>query len=286
VPEPSPRHTPPVKGILRLKTDRFTYGNLTWMPLHADISSGQDGIRINVTHALLCGISTPAHLDVSDQGIRLYTKPVSKHDKLGPAIFCLTDKRVEMTGAFDLEGQFRAEGKSEALVRSLQGNIKFKASDGRILHDPALERILALLNITEIFRGKFSDFEQKGLLYNTITATGEIKEGKLLLQEFVIDGRTMEVVARGEADLIDQTLNFKVIVAPLKTLDAIVKFIPLVRYVLEGTLVVVPVSVTGPFHDPKVEVLSPSAVESELLGIMKRTLELPLRIIDPFRAEQ
>jgi uncharacterized protein YhdP len=115
---------------------------------------------------------------------------------------------------------------------------------------------------------------------------GEVQGGKLLFKEFVIDGRTMEVVARGEVDLIDKTLSLKVIVAPLKTVDAIVKFIPLVRYILGGTLVVIPVSVTGPFHDPKVEVLSPSAVESELLGIMKRTLKLPLRIIDPFRAEQ
>jgi hypothetical protein len=286
MPALSPRNTPPVKGILRLKTDRFTYGNLTWMPLHADISSGQDGVQINVTHALLCGISTPAHLDVSNQGIRMDARLVSKHDQLGQAIFCLTDKRVEMTGSLDLEGKFRAEGKSEALVRSLQGNINFKASDGQILHDPALERILALLNITEVFRGKFPGFEQKGFLYNTITVIGEVQEGKLFLKEFVIDGRTMEIVARGEADLIDQTLNLKVIVAPLKTVDAIVKFIPFVRNVLEGTLVVVPVSVTGPFRDPKVEVLSASAVESELLGIMKRTLQLPLRIIDPFRVEQ
>jgi uncharacterized protein YhdP len=115
---------------------------------------------------------------------------------------------------------------------------------------------------------------------------GERRGRKFFLKEFVMDGRTVHLVAHGEADLIDKTLNLKVMVAPLKTVDAIVKAIPLVRDVLGGNLVVVPLSVTGPFHDPKAEVLSPSAIESELLRIMKRTLQLPLRIIDPFKAEQ
>jgi len=73
-------------------------------------------------------------------------------------------------------------GKSEALVRSLQGDIKFKVSDGRIFHDPALERILALLNITEVFQGKVPWLWAGGFLYNTITMVGEIRDGKFFFE--------------------------------------------------------------------------------------------------------
>ncbi len=58
--------------------------------------------------------------------------------------------------------------------------------------------------------------------------------------------------------------------------------IPLVGYILGGNLVSVPVGVTGELRNPKVTVLPPSAVGSELLAPMKRILNLPFKIIDPF----
>ena len=50
--------------------------------------------------------------------------------------------------------------------------------------------------------------------------------------------------------------------------------------ILGGTLVTVPLRVQGPFKDPKVIPLPPSAIGEGLLGIMKRTLELPFEVID------
>jgi hypothetical protein len=46
-------------------------------------------------------------------------------------------------------------------------------------------------------------------------------------------------------------------------------------------VVSIPVRVLGPLENPEIIPLSPSAVGSELFGLIKRTLMLPLRIIQP-----
>jgi len=59
-----------------------------------------------------------------------------------------------------------------------------------------------------------------------------------------------------------------------------------VGYILGGNLVIVPVRVSGHLRDPKVTVLSPSAVGSELLAPMERIIKLPYKIIDPFLSSE
>jgi hypothetical protein len=81
-------------------------------------------------------------------------------------------------------------------------------------------------------------------------------------------------------DYIRNKIDVMVLVAPFKTVDWVVKKIPLVRRVLRGTLIAVPIKVTGDLADPKVSPMSASAVGSSLLDVMKRTVKLPLEVID------
>jgi len=67
----------------------------------------------------------------------------------------------------------------------------------------------------------------------------------------------------------------------LKTVDSIIKRIPLVGDILGGSLISVPVGVSGNLNEPKVTLLPPAAVGEGLLGIMKRTLEVPVKVIQP-----
>jgi hypothetical protein len=91
----------------------------------------------------------------------------------------------------------------------------------------------------------------------------------------------MEMACLGDIDLVNKKLDLRVLVAPLKTVDSVVKKIPLVNHVLGGTLVSIPIKVEGDWGNPTVTPLSPSAVGSGLVGIMKRTLELPFKMIEP-----
>jgi hypothetical protein len=77
-----------------------------------------------------------------------------------------------------------------------------------------------------------------------------------------------------------------VLVAPLKTVDSVITRIPLVGDILGGSLISIPVSVKGDLKKPDVTILPPAAVGEGLLGIMQRTLELPVQVIQPFILEK
>ncbi len=76
-----------------------------------------------------------------------------------------------------------------------------------------------------------------------------------------------------------------VLVAPFKTIDAIVKYTPIIGDWLGGTLVSIPVKVSGPFDDPTVTPLSPSAVGNSLMNLLENTVKLPVRIVEPLWKE-
>ena len=269
----------PMQGILRVQSDYFTYGSFTWTPFHADISLNDDGISVSVTEANLCGISTPGILKVSPNGLLLDVKPVAKNQELDPTLVCLWDKKGFMSGNFDLGGNLRGRGKYEELARALRGDLEFLANDGRIYRFGVLAKIFALLNVTEIFMGKLPDLGKEGFAYDSIKAKGNLHDGKLTVKEGIVDGSSMKIIWQGEIDLITKKLDLTVLVAPLKTADRIIEHIPWVGEILGGTLISIPIKVTGDIRDPTVTPLSPSAVGSEILGIMKRILRLPFKII-------
>jgi hypothetical protein len=269
----------PMQGILRVKSDYFTYGSFTWSPFHADISFSDDGINVSVTEANLCGISTPGIMKVSPEGFLLDVKPVSKNQELNPTLACLWDKKGLMSGNFDLGGNFRGRGKYGELARSLRGDLEFLADDGRIYRFGVLAKMFALLNVTEIFMGKLPDLKKEGFAYDSIKAKGNLHDGKLTVKEGTVDSPSMKIVWQGDIDLITKKLDLTVLVAPLKTADRIIEKIPWVGEILGGTLISIPIKVTGDIRDPTVTPLSASAVGSEILGIMKRILRLPFKII-------
>lgn len=90
----------------------------------------------------------------------------------------------------------------------------------------------------------------------------------------------MGIAGYGSIDLTNKKVDAVVLVAPLKTVDFVVKKIPLVRNILKGTLIAIPFKIQGTLDNRKVT-LAPSELGKGLLGIMKRTLHLPIDIIQP-----
>jgi uncharacterized protein YhdP len=193
---------------------------------------------------------------------------------------------VRATGTFEFDGRIIAQGRPEDLFKAMEGNVEFRAKDGRIEYALGLARIVEFLNVTEIYRGKLPDMRKEGLPYDRLTLKVTLQKNKMIFEELILDGPTMEIVGKGEIDLTDRKMNFTVLVAPLKTVDRITKAIPVVSYIFGGTLVIIPVKVHGNLKDPRVTPLSPSAVGGELLAMMKRTLGLPFKVIEPLLLRQ
>ena len=175
----------------------------------------------------------------------------------------------------------RAAGKGDDLTRDLRGKVDFISRNGRIYEGGFLARILDFLNITEVLFGKLPDMAKEGFGYNSITVKGSIQRGKMTLEEAVMDGSSLGLAAQGDLDLAKKQVDLVVLASPLRTVDRIIRYIPLVRSILGGTLVALPIKVSGDMADPKITYISPSAIGTRLLNIMEKIIKIPLKIVEP-----
>jgi hypothetical protein len=268
-------------GSLKVELDNFTYDGYTWQPMHAEISLNETDTRVVIKKADLCGIQFPGIVKVSANDVELYFNPLAENQNLEFSVTCLSAKKSLADGDFNLKGELMSKARPTAFPKSLTGNLEFTANQGRIYRFGMLAKIFALLNVTEIYRGEVPDLTGKGFAYNSITANGVFEDGKLIIKETSIDSPSMGIAIEGDIDLIKKKVNLVVLVAPFKTVDRIVKHIPLVGNILGGTLISIPFRAIGDLGDPDVIPLSPTAVGSGLLGILQRTLKLPITIIQP-----
>jgi hypothetical protein len=156
--------------------------------------------------------------------------------------------------------------------------VEFTARDGRIYQWPLLSKVLTVLNVTNVVRGKFPDFRDAGLPDKKATFHGEYKGKVLRLKEGTLNGPTIGIAATGQVDLGTSEADLKMLVAPFRTADWIIRKIPLVGYIMKRTLVSVPFTVKGNYRDPSVS-FDPVGVGTGLLGVLGRTVGLPVKIL-------
>jgi uncharacterized protein YhdP len=174
-----------------------------------------------------------------------------------------------------------ARGASEELGKLIQGDFEITARDGKYKGFGLLSKILSFLNPTEIFRGKLPGLIKKGFPYKSFAANGQIQNGILMIDAYAIDAPSMGVTGRGTIDLFAKEVDIKLLVSPFNTADFVIKKTPIIRGILGGTLVSIPIQVTGDFEKPKISYLSPSSVGKKLLNITKRVFKAPVKIIKP-----
>ncbi|MGE5172970.1 MAG: AsmA-like C-terminal domain-containing protein, partial [Betaproteobacteria bacterium] len=270
-----------VRGVVRFNSSSVTFGRYTFSPVKAVALVGPAGVSAAITEASLCGISVPGEFSFSQGDMRLDFKPQIKDQQLGFSISCLTGLDVHISGTYNLNADISMQGKSGALVPSLEGNVDFKAKDGKIYRYPALAKILSVLSITEIFRGKVPEFGGSGFPYRSMAVKGNLHQGKLQLEKAYIGGSSLDIIAQGDVDFAGKQMDLVVLVAPFSTINWVIRHIPLVGKVMGGTLISIPVKVSGDLADPDVTFLAPSAVGTRLLNILENILELPVEIISP-----
>jgi hypothetical protein len=280
--------TTPVRGTLTVITEKLTYGKLAWHPLEADIRFYDKFASISITDADICGITTLGKINFAPGKVTIDIKPYAHNQKLNPSIQCLLDKSAKIVGDFNLEGNIKGQGTDKTLIKNINGNLTFYAPKGRSYagrNFRTLIKIFSLLNVTDIFKEKLPDIENKGFAYNSIQAKADIQHGILRLNEMIVDGDSMNIVCQGYVDFAKNQMDVTALIAPLKTIDFFIKKIPIVRDILGGSLISIPVGIKGSLDNPDVTPIPPSAVGSGLLGIVKRTLQLPVKIIQPFSSK-
>jgi hypothetical protein len=271
----------PVTGILRFRADSVSHGSLTWRPFRSQADIGSDRVRISLTEAILCRISTLGTLTFDSSGWAVELAATAEGEDFDATMTCLSGREVSFTGEYGITARVAGKGTGDALVRSLKGPVKLTLADGRIYRMTLLSRILTYLNVNELVRGGLPDLDEEGFPYRTLDVRGEMSDGKFLLEEATMDAPSMGIVATGEVDLLSRKGDLEVLVSPFRTVDTVVRKIPILRYILGGTLVAIPVTVRGDIGDPKVRTMDPASVGKGLLGIVERTLKVPARVITP-----
>ncbi len=276
-----PEIKPIVRGIIRISTPTVKWGRYSAQPVNAAVSINKEDVHLVFNRAFMCGIAIPGRIVFGKQDVSFNFQPAGSSDQLENALDCFFEKNLRIAGNYDFNALLNSRGASSELKRALQGNAQLRAKDGVIYKFPLLAKIFAFLNVTELLRGKLLDFRTQGFAYNSVNIKSDIRGGVLYIQEAIVDGKTMQLVGQGEIDLVTNRIKLTVLVAPFKTIDFLVSKIPGIRYILQGTLISIPLRVTGNLEDPDIVVLSPTAVGAGLLGVMQRTLNLPVKIIEP-----
>ncbi len=267
-------------GVLKVELDRLEYGKYVFAPFKGNVHFQPGTVKVETTDAKLCGVSLPGELLVDESKVSLMAKPTAVNEPLEPCIVCLGGKKAIIDGSFSLNGELRAEGKKGDLVKSLRGSLEFDAKEGRIYRFDVVSKIFSVINVTEIYRGQLPDLAREGCAYDGIKVRATVDEGKLSLDEAVVDSRCMKMVWSGTVDFVTQTVDMVVLLAPLRTFEKLIGYVPLIGRMFDG-VISVPVKVSGEIADPSIIPMSPSAIGSKLIGIMKQVLQAPLKVVSP-----
>ncbi|MEJ2642526.1 MAG: AsmA-like C-terminal domain-containing protein, partial [Desulfosarcinaceae bacterium] len=278
-----------LRGDLHIDIDHLKYGAHHIRRLAAKIHVAEGQILVEVPEADLCDITLAGSLTMGQQDMRLQLAPTSAARNVGQALACLFQKPIEADGRLYLVGDIAATGSAKEspanLMKRLTGPVRMTATEGRIYQANLLAKILAVVNVTEIFAGQYPGFSEKGMAYKKFALDGHFKNGVFAIDTCSLDSPTLQMTCKGRVDLPDDKIDITVLAAPLKTVDRIIKHLPAIGYVLGGTLISIPVRVHGPLGDPSVVPLSPSAVGEGVLEMMKRTFQLPVKLFTPQSAQ-
>jgi hypothetical protein len=271
----------PLKGIIRFKAERFTFRDLTWSPLHAEIVVMDDTTDVLLKKVRICSISQSGTLKLSPQGLQFKIRPISKDQDVSSTLNCfLLEKFDKVDGKYSLESLIQGTGKPEELLKTSTGHGELSLKDGRIYHDVILLNILKYFKFSEAFEGEVNaqEMERKGMGYNSIRVKAKLQNGKILYEKIILDSNTIIITGSGEHNVLNGQLDLNLLVAPLVTLDRILEDIPLIGGVLE-TLDTIPVGVKGTHHNIGVYPLAPSAVGHGLKQLMEEAAGVPLKLI-------
>jgi hypothetical protein len=289
--KPSERHSAlddlKPRGKVVLKANYFKYGDLTWKPFHLVMKLKDKRLGLQLTQGNLCGVGTTAAARLGPESMLIEAEADAQDKALEPTLECFLESKL-MSGEFDLTGEVTTHTKAEiaeTFLEELEGQFDFNAEDGRIFKFDLLAKILAVVNITEILKGQAPDLTNEGFGYKRAEASGVIENGVLKLDEAYVDGKSIDLAFNGSMDIPEKQIDLIVLVTPLKTVDSIIERIPIIGHILGENFIAIPVHVSGDPADPTVTPMSASAVGKGLLGILERTLKLPVKVVQPFTSE-
>jgi hypothetical protein len=274
---------PPLEGVVRLKSDSFAVGGLSWNPLRVTASLTPNGITGEIDNSVVCGIRTAGRFTVrKNDEIELDVRLSVRDGELESTTRCLSSEKSDITGTYSLDAHLTGGGHRERLARTLSGGFDFVARDGQFIRSAGVNATFDYLNHTGDFNVAFPDLNKEAFPYQFVSAKGTVERQSIFAKEIIIEASPYTITAQGKADLEQKTIDVKGLVTVLLPADKVIKSIPLVGSILSGSMVGIPVEVAGALEQPRVSYLSPAALGAEIMNIPARILNVPLGALQIF----
>jgi hypothetical protein len=269
----------PVRGRISVRTDFIQYGQRKAEPVVAALLLDEQRASLELQEVRLCGISLPLTVEATPQGLAIAVRFAAQKQQLEQTARCLTEQGLLITGDFDLQADLRTRGRVRELLPNLEGTVSAESRNGRVMKFALLGNILSLKGVSDLLKEGESKVDSAGFPYRSLSAAGRFAGGRFIIDESAFDSPAVGLAATGWISLTDYGSRLSVLVAPFARVDRLARKVPILGYILGGALTSIPVGVSGDIRDPLVVPLGPSAVTSELLGIFKRTLKLPGKLV-------
>lgn len=245
----------------------YRNGALTIQPLQLGIGSGKG--RVTVSTGDLAADFPLLVVEGSLEGVN------------ADAVYrqMLKQKGV-VTGS--LTGDFKLRGEIGRYLPTCSGEIRFQLKQGTLRGFTSLGRVFSLLNLSNLLTLRLPDLSSDGFPFDVVSGTLTMQKGVVRTENLLIDSNALDMALVGSHDYVNDRLDLILAAKPLRVVDKILSSIPLAGWVLTGekkTLVTAQFRISGRPQDPKVEAIPVSSLSEMVVGIFKRTLGLPAKIV-------
>ena len=142
-----------------------------------------------------------------------------------------------------------------------------------------------MVNLTDLFSSqKLPQLSGDGFAFTTFDLASHIENNRLVIDKAVVKGQGLNLFGQGSIDLKTNQADLIIMVAPLKTIDAIITNLPIIGQVAGGkdqAVISIPVGIKGDLKDPSVSLLPPEAIGEGIINLITNTLKMPLAIFTP-----
>ncbi len=182
----------------------------------------------------------------------------------------------------DLHANLRYKKNNIVSLKDLSGSINFTAKDGCIPNAPASIKLLTLLNPFSMFL-KGIDLS-KGIQYDKIQAHLKLNKNIIKTKEndaAIVKGKSIDIFAYGKYYLLKSKIDAYVTFITFSTVNKIVSHIPIVGWILTGknkSFTGLSFHIYGNTNSPKIKPVPLKSLAKGVLGVVKRTIMLPLSI--------
>ncbi len=277
---PTPTHPPkiPLSGHIdaleanleslamkNAKTD-FKYRNGEWSVDNLTATSLEGRLSLNIVGRK------------KDDWIRIFGTAQNLN---AASLFLLKRKvtRAPLSGRLDLTADLWADTNSDFFA-TLAGTAILKLRDGNLDRFTLLSRLLELIDLRSWLTANVPDPRTSGLKFRTVTADFKGNDGVFYTDDVFLEGPVIDIVASGNLNVDQSTLDMKVGMIPFNTVNWLLSEVPIVgKNVAGGTKSIISAyfNVRGPISDPSV---TPAPITS-VAELLKKILGLPINLIKP-----